>query len=156
MSWYERALAGATGTPVPVQPAVPPAGIQVQRPYVAPTMPGQQPQQYAATPPPGSTTEYLQQGTPDMSKVQQQTGRCPNCGGPNLFEIPGASVMTKAGKVSAEKCTDCGYPAQQEFSKFGSGTLAAPDGNVHRARQLPADYTPAGVLPRFEIGEHIK
>jgi hypothetical protein len=150
-SWYERALAALLSRPPATQQPV--HGIQVHHPYVAPTMPNQPPQQYAPTQQqnlPGGTNEerfraYLAQGTPDTSKVHQESGSCPNCFGPNLITIPGQSVMTAGGtRIPVERCTDCNYPANQEFSTYGAGTLATPNGDVHRARQLPADYRPAG------------
>lgn len=144
--WYARKMAEVRGDPVPPQQArTAPGPVQASHltPYQMNTPQRQPPQQWDAQQgTPLSFTEALQGArTVDPAKISQQTTTCPNCQGVNVFVLQAGAVFNSSGtRVPMMQCDDCGWPRQQEFSKFGAGNLARVEGNATPARQLPANH----------------
>lgn len=123
--WFARKLQGAT-------PAV-----QQGRPDVTPPMPAtQQP-----LPP---MPQQFQQVSDPTAKAQSasQTATCPDCNSGNYFSF----------QNSQTRCYDCGYPIQQQGSKYGSLSGARVEGGTADAlgNNSANNYNPQGIIGRIQ------
>lgn len=147
-NWYARKIAEVRGDPVP-QPSPTTSDVGAPRAGHLTPFAQQQPDpsrywdaQQGTRGDPPTFTEALQGATTvDPSKLSQQTTTCPNCQGSNVFVLNAGGVFNSSGqRVPVMQCDDCGWPRQQQFSKFGEGNLARVEGNSIPARQLPANH----------------
>ena len=123
--WFARKLQGA-------QPAV-----QQGRPETAPPMPSSQ-QPMAEMP-----QQFQQSNDPArLAQSASQTQSCPDCGSGNYFAVANAMA----------RCYDCGYPIQQQGSKYGSLSTARVEGGTADAlgNNTSNNYNPQGIIGRIQ------
>lgn len=134
--WWSRRLGSQP-------PAAPPAAPSVYQPV----LPGSQP------PPQPLASDQIQTGdaymdqvgraaiaTGGSKQVQEDSGRCPECGSGNYFSRNYTEQGMRMRNPAAARCYDCGFPLIQAGSSHGGATTARTDGTATRARQLPKDH----------------
>jgi ribosomal protein L37E len=107
----------------------------VGRPMDMPPMPpSQQPMQQMPAFQPASPSERAQSA--------KQTATCPDCGSVNYMAIQNA----------APRCYDCGYPIQQQGSRYGSLAGAHVEGAAKGARgnDSASNWNPQGIIGRID------
>lgn len=123
--WFARKLQGA-------QPAT-----QQGRADVAPPMP---PSQQPLQPMP---QQFQQSEDPSrLAQSASQTQTCPDCNSGNYFAVANAQA----------RCYDCGYPIQQQGSKYGSLSTARVEGTTANAlgNNTTNNYNPQGIIGRIQ------
>lgn len=121
-NWWADKLA-----PTSQQPA------QQSRPAnIVPMPPSQQP--LAPMP---SFQPQTQRALPSSS----QTATCPDCGSSNYMAVQNAKA----------RCLDCGYPIEQQGSRFGSLTGAHVEGAAKQAagNDAVSNWNPQGIIGRI-------
>jgi hypothetical protein len=85
----------------------------------------------------------LAQDPAQLAQSAQSTMSCPECGSANYMS-PSANF--------SPRCYDCGYPIQQQGSKYGSLSTARVEGGVGEARgnDKTNNYNPQGIIGRIE------
>lgn len=142
--WWSRALGGAPPAqqPPPVQqPVAPPAQQQTW------ATPGAHP------PPQVSAVDQVNTGdaymdvlgraalaTGGSKRMQEESGRCPECGSGNYFARNYTENGMKLRTPASPRCYDCGYPIVQAGSSRGGASLVRTEGPSRQARQLPKNH----------------
>ena len=85
----------------------------------------------------------FQQGAVPNEKAQsaKQTALCPDCGSNNFMSVSGAKP----------RCFDCGYPVEQQGSRYGSLAGAHVEGATRAAtgNDTVSNWNPQGVIGRI-------
>jgi hypothetical protein len=78
--------------------------------------------------------------TGGSQKVQEDSGRCPECGSGNYFARNYTEQGMRMRTPAAPRCYDCGYPLIQAGSSHGGANTVRTEGPSHQARQLPKNH----------------
>ena len=78
-----------------------------------------------------------------LAQSASQTQTCPDCASANYMS-PSPTI--------ALRCYDCGYPIQQQGSKYGSLSTARVEGGVTGAlgNSTENNYNPQGIIGRIQ------
>ncbi|CAB4123934.1 hypothetical protein UFOVP45_65 [uncultured Caudovirales phage] len=85
---------------------------------------------------------FQQTTTPDKAQSAKQTATCPDCGSTNFMAVSGAKP----------RCFDCGYPIEQQGSRFGSTAGAHVEGTARAAtgNDTTNNWNPQGIIGRID------
>jgi hypothetical protein len=115
-------------------PQQPQSAPQTRPANLVPMPPSQQPM--AAMP-----TFQPSQTAAEKAQSARQTASCPDCGSNNYMAIQNA----------APRCFDCGYPIEQQGSRYGSLAGAHVEGSTKQAsgNDVQNNWNPQGIIGRI-------